>query len=49
MSRNRYLYEDMRDLRIAYERFASVLLEASKPLLLWLLDKLNKLYEWIGR
>ncbi len=42
MSKNRYLYEDLQDLRIAYDRLGVALLEALKPViraLIWLLDR----------
>jgi hypothetical protein len=41
VSKNRYLYEDLRDLQEAYDRLALAMVEACKPLLIWLLDKLN--------
>jgi hypothetical protein len=42
MSNNRYLYEDIQDLSIAYSRLGDALLEALKPViraLIWLLDR----------
>jgi len=42
VSKNRYLYEDLQDLRIAYDRLGVALLEALKPVirvLIWLLER----------
>jgi hypothetical protein len=42
MSKSRYLYEDLQDLRIAYDRLGVALLEALKPAisaLIWLLER----------
>jgi hypothetical protein len=42
MSKSRYLYEDMQDLRIAYDRLGVALLEALKPViraLIWLFER----------
>jgi len=46
MSKNRYLYEDIRDLVIARDKLADALLEAFKPViraLIWLLERPNVL------
>ena len=43
MSNNRYLYEDLQDLRYAYNRLGWALMDALKPLiiaLIWFLDRL---------
>lgn len=42
MSKNRYLYEDMRDIAIARDKLRDVLLEAHKPVIIrltWLLER----------
>ena len=42
MSKNRYLYEDIRDIAIARDKLRDALLEAHKPViraLIWLLDR----------
>ncbi len=44
MSKNRYLYEDLQDLRYAYDQLGHALIDALKPLiiaLIWFLDRLT--------
>ena len=45
MSKNRYLYEDLRDAREAYDKLAALVLEQLKRVLIPILDMLNRLLD----
>ena len=49
MSKNRYLYEDLRDVREAYDKLAALVLEQLKRVLIPILDMLTRLLNKLSK